>query len=294
MKIKIHFIIKISNLKIVERTKEEIRIKFDRKKYQVKISESSFKGETKIFAREATLDKTDLIVACVGDGTINEIINEIKEREFKVGIVPIGSGNGIARHFNIPLDISRALDLILKQNYTKVDIGKVNESLFLGNVAFALGADFIKNYHKIKYVGLVGYFLAFIKTIFSIKEKQFIIDIDGSRINSTPLVLIVSNTNQQGYNFTVTPKAKTDDSLLDMFIIENISFFINIKNIFKIIFGFKFYPSECIYKKIRNINLTPKKPIDSFQIDGENLIANDTFFKIKLFEKKLHLISPIN
>ena len=276
MKLKIHFIIKLSNLKIAERIKEEIRIKFDRKKYRVKISESSFKGETKIFAREAVLDKTDLIVACGGDGTINEIINEIKEKEIKIAIVPIGSGNGIARHFNIPLDISKSLDLILKQNFTNVDIGKVNESFFLGNVAFGLGADFIKNYHKIKYEGLVGYFLAFIKTIFSIKEKQFIIDIDGERIATSPLILIVSNTNQQGYNFTVTPKAKTDDSLLDMFIIENISFLINIKNIFKIIFGFKFYPSECIYKKIENLNITPQKPIKNIQIDGENLNTNDT------------------
>ena len=166
MRIKIHFIIKISNSKIAERIKELVRIKFDENKYQVKISQSSFKGETKTLAREAVLNKTDLIVACGGDGTINEIINEIKKREFKIAIVPIGSGNGIARHFNIPLDISRSIDLILKQNYTNVDIGELNESLFLGNVAFGLGADFIKNYHKIKYQGLVGYFLAFIKTIY--------------------------------------------------------------------------------------------------------------------------------
>ena len=105
MRLKIHFIIKISNSKITKRIKEQVRIKFDENKYQVKISQSSFKGETKTFAREAVLNKTDLIVACGGDGTINEILNEIKEKEFKIAIVPIGSGNGIARHFNIPLDI---------------------------------------------------------------------------------------------------------------------------------------------------------------------------------------------
>ena len=292
MRIKIHFIIKLSNSKIVERIKEEIRIKFDRNKYQVKICESSFKGETKTLAKEAILDKTDLIVACGGDGTINEILNEIKERGLKIAIVPIGSGNGIARHFNIPLNISRSLDLILKQNYSYVDIGKVNDLFFLGNVAFGLGADFIKNYQKIKYQGLFGYFLAFVKTLFTIREKHFIIDVDGERIITNPLVLIISNTNQQGYNFTVTPKAKTDDGLLDMVIIENISNFKNFKNIFKIIFGLKFYPGERIYKKIGNLNLTPQKPIDNIQIDGENLRANDSFYEIKLFKRKLQLISP--
>lgn len=292
MRIKIHFIIKLSNSKIVERIKEEIRIKFDRNKYQVKICESSFKGETKTLAKEAILDKTDLIVACGGDGTINEILNEIKERGLKIAIVPIGSGNGIARHFNIPLNISRSLDLILKQNYSYVDIGKVNDLFFLGNVAFGLGADFIKNYQKIKYQGLFGYFLAFVKTLFTIREKHFIIDVDGERIITNPLVLIISNTNQQGYNFTVTPKAKTDDGLLDMVIIENISNFKNFKNIFKIIFGLKFYPGERIYKKIGNLNLTPQKPIDNIQIDGENFNANDSFYEIKLFKRKLQLISP--
>ena len=292
MRLKIHFIIKLSNSKIADRIKEEVKIKFDGNKYQVKISESSFKGETKTLAREAVLDKTDLIVACGGDGTINEIINEIKERKFKIAIVPIGSGNGIARHFKIPLDISKSLDLILRHNYTFVDIGKVNESLFLGNVAFGIGADFIKNYHKIKNKGLVGYFLAFIKTIFSIKEKQFIIDIEGERIISTPLILIVSNTNQQGYNFTVTPKAKTDDGLLDMFIVENRSFFKNIINVFKIVFGLNFYPGKSIYKKIENLNITPQKPIKNIQIDGENLNVNDGIYKIKSVKKTLQLITP--
>lgn len=292
MRLKIHFIIKLSNSKIAERIKEEVKIKFDGNKYQVKISESSFKGEAKTLAREAVLDKTDLIVACGGDGTINEIINEIKERKFKIAIVPTGSGNGIARHFKIPLDISKSLDLILRHNYTFVDIGKVNESLFLGNVAFGIGADFIKNYHKIKNKGLVGYFLAFIKTIFSIKEKQFIIDIDGERIISTPLILIVSNTNQQGYNFTVTPKAKTDDGLLDMFIVENRSFFKNIINVFKIVLGLNFYPGKSIYKKIENLNITPQKPIKNIQIDGENLNVNDGIYKIKSVKKTLQLITP--
>ena len=292
MRIKIHFIIKISNSKIAERIKEQVRIKFDENKYQVKISESSFKGETKTLAREAVLNKTDLIVACGGDGTINEIINEIKEREFKIAIVPIGSGNGIARHFNIPLDISKSLDLILRHNYTYVDIGKVNESVFLGNVAFGIGADFIKNYHKIKYKGLVGYFLAFIKTIFNIKEKQFIIDIDGERITSSPLILIVSNTNQQGYNFSVTPKAKTDDGMLDMFIVENISYFKNIINIFKIILGLNFSPGESIYKKIEILNITLQKPIKNIQIDGENLNVNRGVYKIKSVKKTLQLITP--
>ena len=292
MRLKIHFIIKISNSKIAKRIKEQVRIKFDENNYQVKISESSFKGETKTLAREAVLDKTDLIVACGGDGTINEIINEIKERKFKIAIVPIGSGNGIARHFKIPLDISKSLDLILRHNYTFVDIGKVNESLFLGNVAFGIGADFIKNYHKIKNKGLVGYFLAFIKTIFSIKEKQFIIDIDGETIISTPLILIVSNTNQQGYNFTVTPKAKTDDGLLDMFIVENRSFFKNIINVFKIVLGLNFNPGKSIYKKIENLNITPQKPIKNIQIDGENLNVNDGIYKIKSVKKTLQLITP--
>ena len=292
MRLKIHFIIKLSNSKIADRIKEEVKIKFDGNKYQVKISESSYKGETKTLAREAVLDKTDLIVACGGDGTINEIINEIKERKFKIAIVPIGSGNGIARHFKIPLDISKSLDLILRHNYTFVDIGKVNGSLFLGNVAFGIGADFIKNYHKIKNKGLVGYFLAFIKTIFSIKEKQFIIDIDGERIIITPLILIVSNTNQQGYNFTVTPKAKTDDGLLDMFIVENRSFLKNIINVFKIVLGLNFYPGKSIYKKIETLNITPQKPIKNIQIDGENLNVNDGIYKIKSVKKTLQLITP--
>ena len=102
----------------------------------------------------------------------------------------------------------------------------------------------------------------------------------------------MSNTNQQGYNFTVTPKAKTDDGLLDMFIVENISYLRNIKNIFKIILGLNFSPGESIYKKIENLNIILQKPIKNIQIDGENLSVNHGVYKIKSVKKTLQLITP--
>ena len=69
-------------------------------------------------------------------------------------------------------------------------------------------------------------------------------------------------------------------------------YFKNIINIFKIILGLNFYPGECIYKKIENLNITLQKPIKNIQIDGENLNVNDGVYKIKSVKKTLQLITP--
>ena len=125
-----------------------------------------------------------------------------------------------------------------------------------------------------------------------ISEEQFDKFIETSKdiselplyIDETPAITIAALSN----------RARRIKRLygLDMVIIENLSNFINIKSIFKIIFGLKFYPGDRIYKKIPSLNITPHKPIKNIQIDGENLNTADINFNIKLFKKKLQLISP--
>ena len=109
----------------VRKTSDEILVcHHDAKVHGVSVSNLTYESLKNYNEHSCKLE--EVLSLCKGKVGVNL---EIKEEGFKVAIVPIGSGNGIARHFNIPLDISKALDLILKQNYTKVDIGRVNEFL---------------------------------------------------------------------------------------------------------------------------------------------------------------------
>ena len=119
-------------------------------------------------------------------------------------------------------------------------MGFFDEKIFLGNLGFGLESIFIKNYNEKGLHGFFAYCIALFKSIKGFIYPKFKIEWQLNEMVLRPLVLLISNLNQQGYNFTVTPKAKTDDGLLDVVIIENLSNFKNIKSIFKIIFGLKF------------------------------------------------------
>ncbi len=99
--------------------------------YEIKFTEYS--GHATILAKEAASDNTDIVVAVGGDGSINEIINGIVYTDVALGVIPLGSGNGYARHVHIPVNVSRALKVINKGKTRTIDVGVTGEQYFISN-----------------------------------------------------------------------------------------------------------------------------------------------------------------
>ena len=156
-----YFIINPASRKGSIETKKEIIAFFDAKEAEVIVDFWTSDKTVQFMVNQAIKKNFDTIVACGGDGTIMEVGKALVGCNINMGIIPLGSGNGIARHFSIPTNIQKALEILLTQKTQKMDVGKANEHYFFGNIGFGIEVDFIKAYQRKKRHGLMGYGLAY-------------------------------------------------------------------------------------------------------------------------------------
>ena len=290
---KIFFIINPLHSKGIKKLKSLIKTKFTSDKYDVNILISEYKGHAIKLAKKALYNKANIVVACGGDGTINEIGQSLVKTSVLLGIIPLGSGNGFARHFNIPKNLNNALNIISENFSTIIDVGKINNTFFFNNFGLGLEARFIHEYSKKEIRGLKGYILSFFKTIPSFKKQKIEIEFNNRKKKLFPFFFLVSNTSQQGYNFSITPKAKANDGKLELVYTENNSLLVLFYNlIISLLIKRKSFQllkySELNKISITKINDTPF----CLQIDGEILNINKKKIVLELVPKSLRVIVP--
>lgn len=163
------------------------------------------------------------IVMIGGDGTVNQVTNALKSCDVNFGIIPVGSGNGLARAAQIPMETKAALALIFTGNAKYIDAFKVNNhySCMLSGVGFdaQVAHDFSTKASR----GLLTYTQQSIIQFFKAHPYQFEIIIDNFSFFTDAYFISIANSNQFGNNFTIAPKAKLSDGLLDIVIVQKMS-----------------------------------------------------------------------
>ena len=292
---KIYFIVKPNGQKKIKSLKKVIFTEASKYNFEFKILNSTHKGHAILLARKSVDEKANAVIACGGDGTINEIAGVLMGKKIPLGIIPMGSGNGIAGHFNIPSNLSEAIKIIIKGYDVKIDVGNFNKKYFLGNLGFGFESTFIKYYNKKGLHGLYAYILAFFKAINSFNYPKLKVEWEGNFKELRPLVLLFSNLNQQGYNLTLTPNAKSNDGNFEMICIERTNIFKILKFIV-LVFQRKEIKSKEIFRlsfsKMKISNL--KDEAIEYEIDGEFFKTHKKSHEIRVFNEKLSLIVPEN
>ena len=290
---KVYFIVKPLGGYKLKQLRKSLEKTFDNKKDTFYIFSSMKKGHSIALTEKAIDEKADVVVACGGDGTINEVAQGLVETQIPLGIIPLGSGNGIARHFKIPLEISKSVQVIKKNKLAKMDVGVVNGHYFFGNMGCALESHFIRSYQKNERHGIWAYIIAFFDALISFKHQKIQVEYLDNVREISPFILLVSNANQQGYDFSLTPQAQSDDGLLDLFWMEKSNVFNKIK-----FFLYALLKKKLMGKRFDLISLSTLKirllDQDDFcvQIDGENLPIFSNYIEIKVLPKKLNVIVP--
>ncbi|WP_026753310.1 diacylglycerol kinase family protein [Sediminibacter sp. Hel_I_10] len=197
---------------------------FEADRYNITIKSSGYKGHAIDLTNESILQKADVIVACGGDGTINEVASTMVGSTIPLGIIPIGSGNGLAANLSIPKPIKKALYIIKNHHITTIDVGCVNQRYFFSNAGFGFTANVIGNYEAFQKRTLMCYIKASLKSFQQFSKKDSIlIAIDGKTEVLNPFLIFVSNSNVMGYHMSLTPKASLQDGLLDVVIVPKIN-----------------------------------------------------------------------
>lgn len=188
------------------------------------IRETEHSGHATQLAHEAK-DHYQNIIVVGGDGTINEVVTGIQGSDIALGIIPRGSGNGLANHLGIPSNYHKALDLIRNNSPKSIDLISVN-SRFVVNVG-GIGFDgHVANlFNKSSNRGLVAYMKLILGELLTYQEFNFEVESDEYNTTGKAFIIAIANATEFGNRFIVAPKALHNDGKLDLVIIRKPPFF---------------------------------------------------------------------
>lgn len=210
----------ISGVRRLKSLEDLVRQNLDLNRFDYTIQVTSSPKDAMRLATTAVQDNFDIIVAVGGDGTINEIVQGMGNTPLMLGIIPTGSGNGLARHLEIPLEPEKAIKLINNLNTRTIDIASINGYPFASIAGLGFDARVANKYRKLKKRGFYGYFRVVMMEFFRYREREYTLSFNDQKINRRALLLTIANSNQFGYNTIIAPTAKPDDGLLDIVIVK--------------------------------------------------------------------------
>ena len=167
-----------------------------------------------------SVGKYDYVIAVGGDGTVNEIASSIVGTDTALGILPFGSGNGLARFLGIPMDTAAAIKNLNEERVESIDSAKLNGQWFFNMAGMGFDAHISEVFSHDKNRGFGAYIKSSFREIANYKSETYHLDIDGAPYTREAFMLSFANSSQYGNNAHVSPCASVQDGLLDVCIIK--------------------------------------------------------------------------
>lgn len=173
-------------------------------------------------ARQIALDavnKVEVIVAVGGDGTVNEVASAIVGSDTRLGIVPFGSGNGLSRFLQVPMDTEKAIKTLTTGKVELIDSARLNGKPFFNMAGIGFDAHIAEIFSHNKKRGFITYIKSTFEEFNKYKPQLYEIEIDGRQYQRKAFMLSFANSSQYGNNAHVSPNASVQDGLIDVCII---------------------------------------------------------------------------
>lgn len=185
-------------------------------RFDLDIQFTEYAGHASKLAQEAVVDEYDTVVAIGGDGTINETARSLVGTNVKFGIVPMGSGNGLARHIQVPLDMTKAIECIREGYSEAVDYGTVNGHIFFCTAGIGFDAQVAGKFAEMGKRGPLTYLRSAMEIMKDFKPQTYEIYTDDGLVTEKAFLVAIGNASQWGNNAYITPNASMQDGLLDV------------------------------------------------------------------------------
>ena len=224
MKQKIRFIINpISGVKRKTDIPTLIEQYLDHSKFEYDISFTEYRKHAKSIAYKSSLEGVDIVCAVGGDGSVHEVGTALIGTPTKLAILPVGSGNGLARHLNISLDIIKAIKCINENNSIKMDTVIVNDKPFLGVGGYGFDALIAKKFSEYHTRGFASYIKLVLKEYFNYSPKNISINMNGVIRNESVVLCTIANASEFGNGFVVSPNSDVTDGKIELCILKPFS-----------------------------------------------------------------------
>ncbi len=238
--------------------------------WQAELQLTTAAGDAARLTRVAVEQKVNVVVAVGGDGTINEIIQELAGSETALAVLPSGTVNVWAREVGIPLDSYGAREVLLHGQTRYVDLGKVNDRYFLLMTGIGLDGEVTHIIEKkpAKRLGVIGYWLVGAWLGLGYRGFHITMHMDGRRIKTHALQVIIGNTQLYGGAIKYTWQAQCDDGQLDICIVRPQSMLRRPLMLLDFLFHREQRRQWVRYEKCTRVNIRTRHPVAT-QIDGD-------------------------
>ena len=177
-------------------------------------------GHASELAAEAVATGTETVIAAGGDGTVNEIATALSHTRTAIGIIPLGSGNGLARTLGIPQDVDEALGVIAAGNIETCDRGMACGLPFYCTFGVGFDAEVSEKFASEKRRGRITYVRSVLQEFLEYQPQPYAISVGGRVITERAFLIAACNASQYGNNAYIAPKAELTDGLLDLVVIH--------------------------------------------------------------------------
>lgn len=234
--------------------------------------ETEYRGHAHELAKQAVADGYDAVVAIGGDGTANEVASALLYTSVALGIIPIGSGNGLARGLSIPVAVRRAARLLLDGTTRVIDAGCIQDRHFFIVTGIGFDALIGKLFDDRSLRGPLPYFYIGVREFFFYRPEMFTLEFNGRKLTVRALLVTIANTKQWGNGVYVAPQAEPDDGLLDICILHRIGLLRAIWHLPKLFTGKIDKIREYERYQATSVRILREKP-GPFHVDGEPVDA---------------------
>lgn len=193
---------------------------FDNSKYTFDTVYTEYGGHATILSQNAC-NKYNLVVAVGGDGTVNEVARGLIGSNSTMGIVPVGSGNGLARHLGLPMRVKEAIEIINEGKTQIIDTATINGEHFVNVAGIGFDAHIAHLYAKTKKRGPIPYVKMATQEFQKYQSKKFQVIIEGQTYDIKAFLISFANSSQFGNNAYISPHAIINDGLLDVCLMSN-------------------------------------------------------------------------
>ena len=269
-------------------------------------------GHATTIAKEAKNNGVNIVVAVGGDGTVNEIAKELVNTDIKLGIIPKGSGNGLARELKIPLKINKAVSLLDNCRVSLIDSCTINGNPFFNTAGTGLDAYVARLYAEGKKRGFKAYFDIVLSEFFKYKPQNYEIEIDspceiphldysggGSKVipkgkkyfKRKAILISLANGKQYGNNIYLSPEADIKDGLVDVCILKPFPKSRIVEFVYRIfshtIYNFKYFEMF----RAKGVTIKREQP-DTVHLDGEPVEMGKELV-VSIVPKSLKVLVPV-
>lgn len=289
MKKKVLFIMNpISGAKKKAAIPEMIEKYIDKDVFEYAIAKTEYAGHATEIAAKAAQEGVDIVVAIGGDGTVNEVGKGIVNTNTALSIIPTGSGNGLARHLAIPLNVKKSIEILNQTTIKSLDYGLINNIPFFCTCGMGFDAFISMKFAEAGKRGPITYVQKILEEGLSYEPQTYEIEDDEGIHKYKAFLVSVANASQYGNNAYIAPQASMSDGLLDVIIMEPFDILEASHVAFEM-----FNKTIDKYQKIKTFKakriLIHRKQAGVIHFDGDPIMA-DADIEVKVVNKGIKVV----